>query len=252
MTCREKLALEHPERIDSECVGGCMCCPHTYEYLDAPEYCDNGISRSACVSCWDREIPVSPDGNAPKILDSGDRTEFESGAVRDMRTGKGRCDLMPLDVVSEWYHCEHGDDGANPRRWVFMHISNFICTGVEGHLFRALEASELFENSETMFLEVAKHFEEGCIKYGENNWRKGIPAKCYIDSAIRHYLKHMRGDKDEPHDRAFCWNILCCIWTIRHHPELNNYSQTWKQPKRITPANGLATRYIKKEVEYDG
>lgn len=34
------------------------------------------------------------------IKDSGDRTEFETGAVRDMREGKGRCDLMPLDVVA--------------------------------------------------------------------------------------------------------------------------------------------------------
>ena len=36
------------------------------------------------------------------IKDSGDRTEFETGAVRDMREGKGRCDLMPLEVVGEW------------------------------------------------------------------------------------------------------------------------------------------------------
>ena len=29
------------------------------------------------------------------ILDSGDRTEFKTGAVRDMHTGKGRFDLLP-------------------------------------------------------------------------------------------------------------------------------------------------------------
>ena len=34
------------------------------------------------------------------ILDSGNRREFESGAVRDIQEGKGRCDLMPLDVVA--------------------------------------------------------------------------------------------------------------------------------------------------------
>ena len=34
------------------------------------------------------------------ITDSGERTEFESGAVRDMQKGKGRCDLMPLDVIA--------------------------------------------------------------------------------------------------------------------------------------------------------
>ena len=35
------------------------------------------------------------------IKDSGERTEFQTGAVRDMRAGKGRCDLMPLSVVAE-------------------------------------------------------------------------------------------------------------------------------------------------------
>ena len=68
-------------------------------------------------------------------------------------------------------------------------------------------------------LEVSKHFEEGAKKYGEYNWQKGIPVHCYIDSAVRHYLKWVRGDKDEPHNRAFVWNLLCCIWTITNKPE---------------------------------
>ena len=41
------------------------------------------------------------------IKDSGNRREFESGAVRDMAEGKGRCDLMPLlevgRVMDAWY-----------------------------------------------------------------------------------------------------------------------------------------------------
>ena len=37
------------------------------------------------------------------LPDSGDRTEFESGAVRDIQAGKGRCDLLPLDVVGGDY-----------------------------------------------------------------------------------------------------------------------------------------------------
>ena len=40
-----------------------------------------------------------------QILDSGDRTEFETGAVRDMRLGKGRMDLIPWDcsVIDELF-----------------------------------------------------------------------------------------------------------------------------------------------------
>lgn len=82
-----------------------------------------------------------------------------------------------------------------------------------------LVSDTMFPNRETMFLEVAKHFEEGAKKYGENNWQKGIPVWCYVDSAVRHYLKWKRGDKDEPHDRAFVWNIMCCIWTVENEKE---------------------------------
>ena len=35
------------------------------------------------------------------IQDGGNRREYETGAVRDDAEGKGRCDLMPLDVVAE-------------------------------------------------------------------------------------------------------------------------------------------------------
>lgn len=33
------------------------------------------------------------------IPDSGLRTEFPSGAVRDISEGKGRCDLLPFGVI---------------------------------------------------------------------------------------------------------------------------------------------------------
>ena len=57
-------------------------------------------------------------------------------------------------------------------------------------------------------------------KYGDRNWEKGIPLHCYIDSGVRHYLKFLRGDTDEPHDRAFVWNMLGAIWTHKNKPEL--------------------------------
>ena len=80
----------------------------------------------------------------------------------------------------------------------------------------------MFPNHYTMILELSKHFEDGCNKYGYRNWEKGIPAHCYIDSAVRHYLKLLRGDNDERHDRAFVWNLVCLLWTIKHKPELND------------------------------
>ena len=166
------------------------------------------------------------------IKDSGDRTEFATGAVRDIQKGKGACNLMPLDVVAGIYadySCElpvaketivaifNLFEDFKEKGEVYC-LYNILCSFVTGKAFGDMEW-------ETMLLEVSKHFEAGAEKYGENNWQKGLPVKCYINSAVRHYLKWLRGDKDEPHDRAFVWNILCCIWTCKHKPELNDYAK---------------------------
>ena len=156
-----------------------------------------------------------------EIKDSGDRTLFESGAVRDMHEGKGRCDLLPLDVVGSYMFRE----GLVNEFKVFNSIYKFQMTGDLDSLYNAISYfSEMhYADGYTMLLEVAKHFEDGAKKYGDNNWRKGIPVNVYIDSAVRHFLKFLRGDADEPHDRAFCWNLLCAAWTCKHKPELNPY-----------------------------
>lgn len=57
--------------------------------------------------------------------------------------------------------------------------------------------------------DLAKLFEAGCLKYGDRNWEKGIPAHRFADSAARHLAKFIRGDRDEDHLIAAAWNILC-------------------------------------------
>lgn len=164
--------------------------------------------------------------NMSIIKDSGERREFETGAVRDIQEGKGRCDLMPLDVIGELYI--QGD-------LIFENLYTFQNTGDKYYLFKAIRNFQYlsdWETEEDMLLDVAKHFEDGANKYGEYNWQKGIPVHCYIDSAVRHYLKYLREDDDEPHDRAFVWNLLCCIWTCIHKPELNDYAGDDKYEKQ--------------------
>jgi len=92
-----------------------------------------------------------------QIKDSGTRSNFTTGAVRDGQDGKGRMDLLPV---------------------------------------RAL-------------IEVAKIFEAGAKKYAARNWEKGIPLSRYMDSGLRHAMKWLRGDRDEPHLAMACWNFLC-------------------------------------------
>jgi hypothetical protein len=154
------------------------------------------------------------------IKDSGSRTEFKSGAVRDIQKGKGRCDLLPLDVVSKLFVATE-----DRRRDIFEYIFNFCESGKVDHLNAALCVfCELREwDLSTMLLEVSVHFEEGAEKYSTDNWKKGINAKNYINSGVRHLLKWLRGDEDERHDRAFVWNLMCCVWTCMHIPELNDY-----------------------------
>lgn len=66
-------------------------------------------------------IPCMVCGHSPKydcntcedfkriIKDSGDRTLFETGAMRDMGKGKGRYDLIPWDAIHGLaLHCERG------------------------------------------------------------------------------------------------------------------------------------------------
>ena len=147
------------------------------------------------------------------IKDSGERRQFDTGAVRDIQEGKGRPTLMPLQVVSKLLGKQTGD-------YIFQSIAAFTEKGETRYLYAALlkfVSVAYGGEPETMLLEASIHFEEGAKKYGENNWKLGIPVNCYLDSAIRHYLKYRRGDKDEHHDRAFVFNILCCIWEVDYH-----------------------------------
>ena len=144
------------------------------------------------------------------LQDSGERRKFDSGAVRDISEGKGRCDLLPLNVIADMMNDE-----------ILFRINQYVRSGNKTSLVCAIKAfSEArYGNLSTAMLEVSKHYEAGCDKYGERNWEKGIPLHCYIDSGVRHYLKYLREDNDEPHNRAFVWNMLGAIWTIENKPE---------------------------------
>ena len=53
-----------------------------------------------------------------EIKDSGNRTEFPSGAVRDMAKGKGRMDLLPwLALIRVSKHYEKGAEKYGEHNW---------------------------------------------------------------------------------------------------------------------------------------
>lgn len=104
------------------------------------------------------------------IKDSGERRKFETGAVRDVVSGKGRCDLLPSCAI----------------------------------------------------LRLAKHFENGAVKYDERNWEKGIPISAMMDSGMRHLLKYLDGQTDEDHLVAATWNLICAMWMEEKKPEMQD------------------------------
>jgi len=145
------------------------------------------------------------------IKDSGHRRTFDTGAVRDIQNGKGRADLLPVDIIGE-----HRGISTLVALDRFIHSGNIDSIWTAFELF----AVEVYGDAYTALLETSIHYEEGAQKYTERNWEKGIPVYCFIDSAVRHCLKYYRGDKDENHARAYCWNLLGALWTIKNHPEL--------------------------------
>ena len=148
-----------------------------------------------------------------ELKDSGTRREFSTGAVRDVADGKGRCDLLPLGQVS-----------GIVNSVTISSLGSFMGTGNWLRLRDAILdfCKERDWDLPTAMLEVSIHYEDGARKYAERNWEIGIPLHCFIDSAVRHYLKWRRGDTDEPHDRAVLWNLLGAWWTLDNHPELND------------------------------
>ena len=161
------------------------------------------------------------------IKDSGERQQFETGAVRDIQKGKGLFNLVPLRVAARIFgapYIQPEDGYVDPVLWCIGHYQD---TGDSCWIYTALAfiAERVFpvDNDRqasiaNMLLEVAIHYEEGAEKYEPDNWKKGIPIERYVDSGSRHYSKWLRGDKDEPHNRAAAWNLICLAWEVDFSP----------------------------------
>lgn len=142
MTFRERLMMEKPNAVQLVfgSVGPCRGCPHEHGYEDRENRpCANvyeSVDRKFCNACWDRKIPncsveeTSEDVTkaAGAIKDSGDRTEFSTGACRDMHAGKGDMASVPWEAILRL--SRHYENGAEKyERWNFrkgIPISSFI------------------------------------------------------------------------------------------------------------------------------
>ena len=154
------------------------------------------------------------------LVDSGARTTFGTGAQREITEDKGRCDLLPLDVIGEYLSVIKSSEVLRCVESFRLYSDlNAINRAIYIFINQAYDGDAL-----TAILELSKHYEAGAKKYDARNWEKGLPLHSFVDSGVRHYLKWARGDADEPHDRAFLWNMFGLLWTFKHHPELDDYT----------------------------
>lgn len=59
---------------------------------------------------------------------------------------------------------------------------------------------------------LAVHMANGAKKYGDHNWRRGMPLERFYGSALRHIYAWAQGDTKEDHLAAAAFNIFGIIY----------------------------------------
>ena len=92
---------------------------------------------------------------------------------------------------------------------------------------------------------LARHYENGAVKYEARNWEKGQPLSVYLSSCRRHWGKVLLNMQDEDHAAAVVWNMYGYMWTRneietgRLPKELDDLGHTMKarEPKQTASPN---------------
>ena len=127
-----------------------------------------------------------------KIKDSGQRTDFGTGAVRDMHTGKGRMDLLPWHAIMEVSkHCEEGalkygernvDKGIPIHSFLdsaFRHLAKFMEGWTDEPHLRAAAWNILWAiqtmHDHPYLLDIPKQQEKAKPSFGrfDEDWSEG-------------------------------------------------------------------------------
>lgn len=191
--------------------------------------------------------------------DTSKLKDFGTGAKREDKTGKGRYDLIPGDVMSDledfaWEtYFNNGsttcsatdvsksayfDDWANVELYydfIVNVISYFFakdhieCTDDCGEISYEVNWDIFRSGLYEMRKQLALHYEAGAVVHGVDNWKKGLPVYgserggCFLDSMRRHIDQALMGLTDEPHAVAALWNAFCAVWTLKHRPHSAMY-----------------------------
>ena len=187
--------------------------------------------------------------------------DFGTGAKREDKTGKGRYDLIPGDVMNEFEdfvweaYFKNGTTTCSPTDvsksayfddWTNVELYyDFMCNVVSLFFVPSIDREECDDCNGEISYEItwdgfraglynmrnalAKHYEAGAVVHGVDNWKKGLPVYgserggCFLDSMRRHIDQALQGKDDEPHAVAALWNAFCAVWTLKHKPHSTMY-----------------------------
>lgn len=157
MTCRNVFYAYHANMEHEQAIELFKkSCPDDFGYARRPDYCFG--SNRDCMACWERQCEKNityediahilkkgceddmvyahteyagennQSTSGPVIKDSGERTVFSTGSVRDMHEGKGDMASVPWEAILRL--SVHYENGAKKyERWNFrkgIPVSSFI------------------------------------------------------------------------------------------------------------------------------
>ena len=140
---------------------------------------------------------------------------FDSGAVRDTNKGKGRFDCVDLSAFADV------DEVMEAISLTQLALIDGDKNTAMGFIKEAI--SDIVDKAGyDAILRCGKVAEKGAEKYGEGNWKRGIPASSYIDSAVRHWCKYRNGWEDENHLGSAVWSLQALHWSLENKPKCND------------------------------
>lgn len=175
----------------------------------------------------------------------GEKDQFEGGAIRYTKKGKGRYDLIPsqqihdiLDYANQnWESIVEKEDEFCSIHYVLMSAypdaddltyDNYIeiIINIIRYSYTIASHNQIFDAFMMGFVKMLKdlaiHYEMGAEKYGVDNWKNGIPETkgerggSFRDSGLRHLQQLLDGKTDEPHQISAIWNFIGAMYVRKH------------------------------------
>ena len=211
------------------------------------------VSKERTISVPNEEETKMENNGTYLKTDASKLEDFGTGAKREDKSGKGRYDLIPGDVMHDFEdyvekaftRCEgviksptevdvsssaYFNDWQDKNNYYKFIVNvtawNFVRIPIDRDEMSYVEFRKGFYE---MRKALAKHYEEGAKVHGVDNWKKGLPiygserGGCFLDSMRRHTDQMLQRKTDEPHAVAALWNAFCALWTLKHRPHSAMY-----------------------------